>query len=173
MPHTHRVRELIAAQIADAMARCCTAQSPWPLLLYGDAGTGKTCAALHLIDRAKCAVAYRVYSDLCESARAAMMGELFEHGSHGSYRVTVEDVWRGWDAAGLAVLDEIGTRNKVTDHQYEVLKRAIDKREGRPTVLISNLSPKRIAELCDDRIASRCCAGTVVWVDGDDMRQAK
>ena len=72
----------------------------------------------------------------------------------------------------LCVIDEIGAREKVSDHQYETLKTAIDRRQGQPLVLISNVSPPELSRVFDDRIASRCGAGTVVEVIGPDQRLA-
>jgi DNA replication protein DnaC len=156
--------------LAAAMRACVTGEAPWPLFAFGGAGVGKTCAALYLCDRVHGPCMYRDYAALCEELRQAKMGELWTSGTHEDSRVWPEDVWGRWAAAALAVLDEIGTRNVVTDHQYETLKTALDRRERRPLVLLSNLQLDDIARVFDDRIASRCAAGTVVHVVGPDQR---
>ena len=53
------------------------------------------------------------------------------------------------------------------DAQYETLRRATDSREGKPAVVISNLSIRDLERIYDSRIASRLGAGTVVQLCGD------
>ena len=67
----------------------------------------------------------------------------------------------------MTVLDELGTRQQVSDFQYEVTKKAIDTREGRPAIVISNLSLTALAKVYDDRIAARLSEGTVVYATED------
>lgn len=77
--------------------------------------------------------------------------------------------FKDWNDSVLGVCDEIGSRNTVSDAHYEILKKLIDLRESKPSVYISNLAPNRIAEVYDDRIASRLQGGTVIdmtnWPD--------
>ena len=70
-------------------------------------------------------------------------------------------------AANVVVLDEVGTRQTVSDFQYETFKRAIDEREGKPAVFIANVDLSAIGRLFDARIASRLSAGTIVQTEGD------
>jgi hypothetical protein len=72
----------------------------------------------------------------------------------------------------LVVLDELGTKDKVTDTAYEVVQDLLDRREGWPLVVISNHPPEVIGELYDSRIVSRCEAGTKVNYTGPDRRIA-
>jgi DNA replication protein DnaC len=79
------------------------------------------------------------------------------------------DVWKGWRGATIAVLDELGIREKASDFQYETVKKAIDERidNERPLILISNMSIPELARCYDDRIASRVGSGTVLVMNGD------
>jgi DNA replication protein DnaC len=87
------------------------------------------------------------------------------------YLISDSELWRDWEKAKLIVLDDLGTREKPTDHQYEVLLRSIDLRENKPTVFISNLSIAGLDECYDDRISSRLRGGTVVTVTGDQRKR--
>lgn len=67
-------------------------------------------------------------------------------------------------------------RERVGDLQYTTLKGAIDYREyhcNRVGIYISNLTPDHLAELYDDRIASRLTSGTVFELNGADRRNVK
>lgn len=81
-----------------------------------------------------------------------------------------EMIWESIAKSPLIVFDELGCRDRVSDFQYETAKRVLDKREGKPLVVISNLTLKTLAELYDDRFCSRLAAGTVLGVSGDDRR---
>jgi chromosomal replication initiation ATPase DnaA len=82
-------------------------------------------------------------------------------------------VWKRWRDAQAVLLDDVGCRDTPSDARRETLKRALDLREGQPTILTANLTPAGLARVYDDRLASRCCAGTVVKVQGPDRRLAK
>ena len=136
---------------------------PWPLLLLGEAGSGKTCAALCMID--VFGGWYTSLPELCDLLITAQKGELAYSSGHRRF---TEDVWSAWRNAHLVVLDEIGARDKVSDHHYETLKWAMDRREGQPAVFISNHEKlSELGHLYDDRIASRLSSGTPVWLKGD------
>ena len=81
-------------------------------------------------------------------------------------RVWPSEVYDRWKTANVTVVDELGTR-ALTDAMYDTLKRAIDDREGKPAVYISNKSIDQLHAVYDDRIASRLAAGTVIRMTGD------
>lgn len=84
------------------------------------------------------------------------------------YEVFPQQYWSKWSNAPLVVLDEIGAREKVSDTLYEAVWQLLESRKGRkPLIVISNLSPERLLSAFDDRIASRCCEGTVLKLSGD------
>lgn len=168
--HYPRVREQIPAQILAAFDLVAAGKSPWPLFISGPAGCGKSCAALYFCDRATGRICMRDFPEICRELQRATMGANWEFGTHGERQVTPEVFWRDWARWDFAVIDELGTRNAVTDFQYESAKRLIDARYDSPTVFISNHGLERIAELFDDRIASRLAGGTVVNVASEDQR---
>lgn len=145
-------------------------QAPWPLLLTGPAGTGKTCASLWLLDHTR-GGKYFTITELTEALIELMKGELrHEVPGQGSFKVHRKSFWRDIEAAPLVVLDELGCRDKVSDHHYEAVKRLLDLRHGLPFIVISNLELDAISRLYDDRVASRLAGGTVVSLKGEDRR---
>jgi hypothetical protein len=75
----------------------------------------------------------------------------------------------------LVVLDEIGARQKVTDLHYSAVKEFADVREldhSGVAIYISNLEPMQLANVYDDRIASRLLCGTWYKLDGKDRRMS-
>jgi DNA replication protein DnaC len=168
-----RQRDLVPKGLAFAIGKCCSGRSAWPLYLYGPAGTGKTCGALVLADRVSGWVGFIDFAVLCDALRRCKMGEYVWSGTHGQTQVDAEGYWVAWAKLRLCIIDEVGSRGDVSDHQYETLKAAIDARFNSPLVLISNLDLGQISRLFDDRVASRIGAGTVVSVEHTDMRLEK
>lgn len=147
------------------MTACAENGAGWPLVLIGDVGSGKTCAALCLLDR--CGNRrYRTVAEVCEELIEIQAGRR----EHGQQQDTVVRWWTRWREAGLTVLDELGSRDRVSDFQYETVKRAIDERRDGPAIFISNLSLDRLEKVYDDRVASRLAAGTVIQFAGADRR---
>lgn len=138
---------------------------PWPLYLHGLAGRGKTCAGLCLIDRT-CGEWWDLPA-LCDTLNQAQYQSYFNDAGYREYPSTI---WTNWRDARVGFLDEVGTRSKVTDTHYDVLRRALDAREGKPAVYMSNLALAEIASVYDDRIASRLASGTVLELTGEDRR---
>ena len=156
-----------------------TGKAEWPLLLHGPAGTGKTSAALCLLD-------------LVHDGKYATAGEWAGWLADAMADRKVSLPW--WTKTGsgerqymrkaptyfldmaskadLFVIDELATRT-ISDHHYDCLKRLIDLREGKPLIAISNLSPEELEKLYDDRVVSRLAAGTVLRLGGQDRRVKK
>lgn len=146
-------------------------ERPWPLLIHGAAGRGKTCAALCLLDYA--GGDYWTAADLCETLLLSRDGKYSLRGDQGPVAIYPRQFWGILKARPLVVIDEIGLRENATDYQYETLQRALDARHTKPAVYISNLKPDALRMVYDDRIASRMTCGTVVEVVGDDRRAIK
>ena len=138
---------------------------PWPLVLIGEAGSGKTCASLLLLDF------YRGYyataCDLCQQVVKARCGVLQ---SENGFPVSEYELLRDIVDANLMVLDELGNRSKVTDTSVETIHRLLDAREGLPTVVISNRTIEELAGIYGDPIASRLNGGTRVQFPAEDLR---
>ncbi len=164
-PTRRRNRDEIDAEVRGKIRAAVRGEIAWPLAFVGEAGSGKSCAALCLCDNSGLA-AYVAASDLCRMIREGMEAKLV--GENG-YAISDRQVWDGWEKANVAVLDELGTREKASDFQYETIKRAIDLRLDyeRPLVVISNHTMGDLAKCYDDRIASRIGSGTVIGFTGD------
>lgn len=149
-------------------------EEPWPLFVWGAAGRGKTCAALCVLDHSS--GWYRSVPELADEVIEVTNGRRKTIGvaaEGGGLVVRPDQFWKELESARLVVLDELGQKLAVTDHHYGVVKRVLDRREGRPTIILSNCSPTQIEKLYDDRIASRCLAGTVIELKGRDRRVVK
>jgi len=156
----------ISPTVADKLHLVFNGESPWPLLITGGVGAGKTCAALCMLDRVPKSRKYIPATDFVDRAMQSAKSEL----EVGGYRVSENQWWSDWGGYNITCMDEIGTRDKVSDWQYDVFKKAIEKRHGKPSIWISNLSLKQLAIVYDDRIASRLCEGTVLNIQGPDRR---
>lgn len=158
-----------------ALRDCRKGICPWPLTLAGKVGVGKTYAALCFTDHCPSSSEFWTLEELCNLLTASM-NELWYQRFHTKFLRRREEKIGNlvfWDYVGglpLLVIDEIGSRLKVSDHRYETLKGVLDRREDRPLIMTSNLTIKQTRELYDDRIASRIAAGTFVWCDDDDRR---
>lgn len=145
-------------------------KAPWPLFLFGPAGSGKTCAALCLADWCEYA-SYRTVEDLVDDQvkgqRPYIRSTLFD------FALEVDGERPSKDRTSLAILDELGERTNVSDLQHISLKRFADYQElenNRVAIYISNLKPSELARLHDDRICSRVLCGTRFELKGKDRR---
>jgi DNA replication protein DnaC len=163
-PEKIRIREEIDKTVRLKIRAVTEGQEPWPILFWGEAGSGKSCAALCVLDYF--GGLYLDAAIFAECRRLAMQGELWEAG----YKIHETELWKPVRDANLVVMDELGVREKVTDHQYETVKRVMDNREEKPAIYVSNLPPVDLARVYDDRIASRATSGTVIGMIGDRRR---
>ena len=161
-PDKQRRLDKVDPGIRRQVKSVCEGDSRWPLVLLGSAGCGKSCIGLLLSDYY--GHIYYTAAEWCSRVADATFGRLR---SDSGYAIDTHEVWHEWADCRLAVLDELGTREKASEHHYETVKRCIDSRECKPAVFISNLDLGGIQEVYDDRISSRLAAGTVVTMSGD------
>ncbi len=150
----------IDEKLVELFRRLVTGKAAWPIYLYGPVGSGKTRAALCLCDIADTAV----YATVEGMASFTMRNDAD----------TVEGEWERIEGKSLAILDELGERERVGDLHYTTVKRFADCREAhadRIAIYISNLEPGALATVYDDRIASRLLAGTAFELSGEDRRR--
>lgn len=154
------------------MAEVVEGKLPWPMTLLGSVGSGKTCAALSLCDHVYRSM-YETFAGHCDLLRMAQEGkfEWYSNGQGG--KTTAPQVWKGYRDAPLVVLDEIGSREKVSDFQYGCLYDMLENRERKPLILISNLSLEELDRTFDERIVSRVIVGTVIEIEGSDLRDPR
>lgn len=162
----NRHSDEVPAILLDAFRKLCSEAMPWPLFIWGAPGTGKTCAALWLLDRA--GGMYFTAGGLNADLISAYKGTLETPREHRS--ISASGLWQEISNTDLVVLDELGARSVVSEHQYDAVKRVLDEREGRPLICISNLPVESLEAIYDDRVASRLVAGTLVHLDGPDRR---
>ena len=144
--------------LRDTMRELVRGNLDWPLFVYGKQGTGKS-------------VSGQLLNSVVQGSIMKLMsfyeGSVFDEWYKGSD-------WDQFNKAELVIIDEIGARtNSVNEYSYQALKRMLDEREQRSNrvgMYISNLGPKELAEMYDERIVSRLMAGTVHEYKGVDMR---
>lgn len=179
MDHKPRATEAIPSDVRKEMRRLAEGKSPWPWFVWGGVGVGKTCAALCLHDFAG-GEFYTAdeWAEMLNQARDGqltlkVMGEgcgVWGEARPREMKVYPDALWRLAKSAPLFVIDELGARSQISDHQYCAVKRLLDLREGKPTVAISNLDLDEISRRYGEPVASRLAAGTVTHFDGNDRR---
>lgn len=162
-----RLRSRVIPKLVAAIHGTCEDKAPWPLVLVGEAGSGKTCAALCMIDHY--GGVYVTTVQLTEMHAAAKCGTLTW--LSGLPR-TLDQLWQPLSNAYLLVLDELAERSVVSDSHFEAVKRLLDARldavsPAMPTVVVSNLDLGGIARVYGDKVGSRLSAGTVLELSGD------
>ena len=183
----------IAPQVRAILRKLLNGESPWPLYLWGPAGTGKTSAALVVLDycgRNQCEhepepeihdwiYGFAEVRSITSMRIAADKGL----GSIGASYFGLPDgcsAWaklvENWKRLPLCVLDEIGVGSTASDFRLDALLEVLNTRcdhPVKPLIVTSNLEPKEIEKAYDDRVASRILAGTVHHVGGYDRRITK
>lgn len=161
------VRDRVPVPVREAGNAVISNDGPWPFVMLGEAGAGKTCAALLMAAHVKTFVYFIRFRDWCDRLRWAKRGELQ---TSTGFKMTEPETWDEWRRAKLGVLDDIGAR-EVTDHALEAMLGVLDRREGLPLVCTSNLTLEELGNLFDDRVASRLSAGTIVYLEGDQRQR--
>jgi DNA replication protein DnaC len=145
---------LVKPDLLDVLRRLVGGKLDWPLFLYGEAGVGKTRAALALCDHVPFSY-YLTAERIC--------GEILG----GTDYIT----WRYLKDYNLVVMDELGTRQNAGDLEYTACKRVADEREDKPAIFISNVAPNDLVTVYDDRLASRILCRTVYHLIDADRRR--
>jgi hypothetical protein len=171
LPLVPRTPGMIAPSLRRTIRGLVVGELPWPLFLHGPPGTGKTCAALCLLDHA--GGEYVTLPGFCEHLIAAQHGRVVSYvGVCDARTEWPEKIWEMVSKITCLVVDEIGVP-EPSPFKFETLKKALDLRYGRPAIFISNVGLKELERLYDDRVTSRLAQGTVVLLDGPDRRLHK
>lgn len=155
----------------------------WPLVVCGKPGTGKTCAGLCAADHVPGAEwwawgeFWRFVLDVNMGKRANdyKQGRRTEEGwFEPSVRVrwTTAGLWKWFAGLPLVVFDDIGVAD-ANSTQRETLTTALDRREGKPMILTSNLDIPGLGAGFDARVMDRLSAGTVVELFGKDAKSMR
>ncbi len=155
-PRLERSLSHVKSELLETFRDLVTGRSPWPLFLFGDAGAGKSRAALALCDHVPNSY-YLTIDQFCSDI-------LVPRGFFSSRRYLAD--------YNLTVVDELATRKNPGDLEYSALKMLADIREDLPAIYITNISPAEVAVVYDDRIASRILCGTAYHLIDADRRMA-
>jgi len=167
-PHIPRDIDLILPEIRAVIRECTRGLAPWPLLICGQVGIGKTRAALAVHDWY--GGMFWEFATLVRDFGLSKGGMLFDMAHIYAPKIYQQEFWRRISDAALVIVDEIGAKQQ-TDHSHEALMTLCGIRECRPLMMLTNLLPSEIETAYDDRAASRMTAGTVCVVRGDDRRR--
>lgn len=162
LPELQRRWSQVETPLVNALRPIVTGTAPWPVLLTGAPGAGKTCVGLALCDIAKTAF-YVTVEELCDAVV-------------GKGRIEPDALWQKAEEKDLIVLDELGCRSTVGDLEYSAVKRLLDIREtrhNRRLVAISNVEPNALVNLYDRRIYSRLTCGLVYQMQHGDRRATR
>jgi predicted ATPase len=165
-----------------------TGKSPWPLYLWGSVGTGKTSAALWMLDTfgsppCTCRVADVIRDWYGGFVRARDMTTLiradegkFQAYRHGeSWQVTKASLERYLQSAALVVLDDFAVGERPSDYQVERIMDLLDWRAAavsKPLIVTSNLSPSELRSRTfgGERVADRMLRGSRWQMAGPSRR---
>lgn len=183
---TPREVSQIDPKLRDVFRGLIKGELPWPLLLTGKPGRGKTAAVLCLADYVQGAAYFRfprlLKSFLWSSqpSGVAIMRQKFdEHARPERQLDWRSEVYNEFEffnlltRVPLLVIDDVATRGSYTDSQFDNFYEVLDDRKRKPTVIASNLSLDELGDVFDDRIKSRIARGTVFTLGGPDRRIAK
>lgn len=186
-PEIRRDVALIDSGLRAVIRALVTGEAPWPLYLFGPAGTGKTSAALALLDHCgpvlpdgeraaelRDWLAAFVEVRTIPRVRIGLDNGRFDwsrEGRSGTY--TWADVRAALGRAPVVVFDEIGVGGHATDFRLDALIEVLDTRCNnpvRPFVVTGNVPPSQLEAIYDDRVADRVLAGTVYRLDCPSRR---
>lgn len=189
-PQVHRTLAAVDGKLRKLFRDLTASLKPWPLYLWGAAGTGKTSAGLALLDY--CGRGPREWTFeqpvgdwLYGYAEIRSLAGLKIKADRGmaAHDFGVPDGLSTWDKMlhnwrllPLALLDEIGVGATAGDFKLDTLLEVLNARCNdpvKPLIVTGNLSPSDLPGMYDDRVASRVLAGTVYRLGGNDRRIAK
>lgn len=138
------------------MLRAVQREAVWPLYIYGNPGSGKTCIA---------ALIYEAFTRRPMWSRADDF--LLEYVDRGDGRKALQ---AKVDGTPCLFLDDLGVR-PPTPPMLQAIFDVLEMRKGRPVVIVSNHDLRKLSEIYDERIVSRLSAGTVLEIRGADRRR--
>ena len=147
----------------------------WPLLLSGDVGTGKTCAAACLYGGFRKLPMWHRADDLLLSmalgrTAGVQIESMNELGEINRREIPYHTFVARVTGACCLFLDDLGTR-KPTEAMYQALFDVLEYRKGKPLCVTTNKTVRELATMYDDRIADRFASGTVIKFTGKSLRQ--
>ena len=138
------------------LLRAVRDDAAWPLYIYGNPGSGKTCIAALIYERCTRRPMWSRADDF-----------LLEYVDRGDHRKALQAKVRG---TPCLFLDDLGVR-PPTPPMLQAIFDVLEMRKGRPVVIVSNHDLRKLSEIYDERIVSRLSAGTVLEIRGQDRRK--
>lgn len=132
----------------------------WPILLHGNAGIGKSCAAACLYCAWDRFSYWRDFSDVMNEMSGLKRADPFFYN-----RIP----FLGFTEVDLLVLDDMGLR-EVSAAVQENLMYILKARYAMKTIYTSNCSPEELINAFDDRIVDRLTCGAMIQFHGDSRR---
>jgi DNA replication protein DnaC len=143
-------------------------KKPFHLMLSGPAGSGKTHAAVELLEEyAKTSTSEYLGSYLGYLSMVNLEDMLDE--ALREYR-RIDSALEGMKWRSIVVLDDFGTERK-TEFMEKAIWRILEERFDKPTVITTNLSRQEILVKYGTRISSRLQAFKNVKFTGPDLRR--
>lgn len=143
----------IRTGLRETLNNLATGRAPWPLLMIGETGRGKSTAAVCFAN--------------------AVMGSHYvtlQHVVDVCYEPLTHFFWREQVVAPLLVVDELGLLDEITYREMRTAEQLADLRQWLPTIWITNRTPDWLITHYGARVHSRLTRGTVVEVGGPDQR---
>lgn len=160
------------AVICDAL----TSKLKWPCCIWGEVGRGKTYLAAAIYMQWIGTAVWMTYTEFCRHAwKVTTDGELnLSDGDGRPLELSIETWWDHVANAGVFVLDDVGV-GEYRESRNEAVKELLDRRDGKPLILTSNLAPENMDRrslyaLFDDRVMSRIRKGRRIELTGPDLR---
>lgn len=142
--------------------------NPFHLMLSGPAGSGKTHAAVEILEEyAKTSTSQYRGSYLAYLSMVTLEDMLDE--ALKEYR-RIDSAIEGMRWRSIVVLDDFGTERK-TEFMEKAIWKILEERFDKPTVITTNLSRPEILEKYGTRISSRLQAFKNVKFTGPDLRR--
>ena len=147
----------------------------WPLVMTGLTGSGKTSAAAVLYGTFHQLPMWHRADDLLLAVsmgrkEGVQVDTLNAFGETVRRSIKFQDFVNRVIGCSCLFLDDLGTR-APTEPMYGALFDLLEWRKDRPLCVTTNKSAVELAELYDDRIASRLSSGTVIKFGGSDRRE--
>lgn len=155
----------------------------YPVYIHGDVGVGKSYAAALVFAHWEGPACWYDTNEWMQdvltarSSRHKTVSQRYQGGDRQyfgySFERTEKQLWRMMmDPNRLWVFDDICVEEPGRTKR-EIMHRISDCRQGKPTVYTSNKTIGELAELYDDRVASRVACGRELPCIGKDRRADK
>jgi DNA replication protein DnaC len=159
----------VTPELRQIFHRLADGELKWPLYLWGPPGSGKSCAALCLIDHIKGGKFWHMsaFDSLVQRIKKGIEERPYPE----TGKIPEAGWWRWFAYLPSVALDDVGSQEVSSETQEDTLFLALEARDGgQPLVTTSNRSPKEIETAYSQRIHSRMCSGTIHRLEGRDRR---